>query len=145
MSMSPYKTRQDKLNRVFFPCLCLTEPSFPAGALQISYFKILPSKPSKMVSGHNIYKLGSNHQVINNCKKWLTSLHMEKMQLNHFLIVSIKSIEAFCCHGNQTKRQIIIILTILTCMYPSNICTKSESYCFSGFGGVVIKNPFFKI
>ena len=26
----------------------------------------------------------------------------------------------FCCHGNQTKRQIIIILAILNSPYPSN-------------------------
>ena len=42
---------------------------------------------------------------------------------------------AFCCHGNQTKRQLTIILAILNCPYPSNICTKLESYCFSDFGG----------
>ena len=34
---------------------------------------------------------------------------------------------------------------VMNCPYPFNICTKSESYCFSGFWGVVIKNnPFFK-
>ena len=31
---------------------------------------------------------------------------------------------AFCCYGNQTKRQIIIILAILNCPYPSKICIK---------------------
>ena len=52
---------------------------------------------------------------------------------------------AFCCHGNQTKRQITIILAILNFPHPSNICTKLESYCFSGLEGVVIqKIPFLK-
>ena len=50
---------------------------------------------------------------------------------------------AFCCHGNRTKRQITIILAILNCPYPSNIRTKLESYCFSGFEGVVILKIFF--
>ena len=35
-----------------------------------------------------------------------------------------KSMRAFCCHGNQTKRQITMILAILSCPFPSNICTK---------------------
>ena len=50
-----------------------------------------------------------------------------------------KSTGAFCCHSNQTKRQITMILAtcILNCPYPSNICTKLESYCFSGFEGVI--------
>ena len=39
----------------------------------------------------------------------------------------------------ETKRQIGRLLAIFSCPYPSNICTKLESYCFSGFGGVVIK------
>ena len=51
-----------------------------------------------------------------------------------------KSMGAFSCHGNQTKRQITTILPIFNCPYPSNICTKLESYCFSG-----LKNFFFKI
>ena len=44
---------------------------------------------------------------------------------------------AYCCHGNQTKRQITINLGIFNCPYPSNICTKLEAYCFSGFGVVI--------
>ena len=47
--------------------------------------------------------------------------------------------EVFCCHGNQTKRQIGRLIAIFNCPYPFNICTKLESYCFSGFGRVVIK------
>ena len=31
---------------------------------------------------------------------------------------------AFCCHGNQTKSQITIILAIFKCPYQSNILTK---------------------
>ena len=33
-----------------------------------------------------------------------------------------KSMEAFCCHGKQTKRQITIILAVFNCYYLSNIC-----------------------
>ena len=44
----------------------------------------------------------------------------------------------FCCHGNQTKRQTTIILAILNCPYPSNFCTKLESYCFSGFDWLIV-------
>ena len=65
----------------------------------------------------------------------ITSLVMKKMQFNQFPIMSMG---AFCCHGNQTKKQITIILAILNCPYPSHICTKLESYCFSCFEGVVI-------
>ena len=36
-------------------------------------------------------------------------------------------------------RQIDKLLAILNCPYPSNSFTKLESYCFSVFGGVVIK------
>ena len=52
---------------------------------------------------------------------------------------------AFCCHDNQTKRQIIIILAILNCPYPSNICTEFVSYCFSGFGGCHLFFFFFNL
>ena len=31
---------------------------------------------------------------------------------------------AFCCHGNQTKRQTIKVLAFWNCPYQSNICTK---------------------
>ena len=44
----------------------------------------------------------------------------------------------FCCHGNQTKRQISRLLAILNCPYQFNICTKLQSYCFSGFGESII-------
>ena len=66
----------------------------------------------------------------------ITSMVMEKMQ-HH------KSMGVFCCHGNQTKRQTGRLLAIFNCPYPFNICTKLESYCFSGFGEVVIKKSFF--
>ena len=49
-----------------------------------------------------------------------------------------KSKGAFCWYGNQTKRQITVSLSILNYPYPSNICTKLESYCFSGFQGDVM-------
>ena len=35
------------LNKVFFPGWCLTGSPFPVGALQISYFKILPCNQTK--------------------------------------------------------------------------------------------------
>ena len=54
-----------------------------------------------------------------------------------------KSKGVFCCHDNQTKRQIGRLSAIFNCPYPFNICTKLDSYYFSGFGGVVI-NIFFK-
>ena len=44
---------------------------------------------------------------------------------------------AFCCHGNQTKRQITIILAIFKGPYPSNILTKLGTNGFNGFGGVI--------
>ena len=50
---------------------------------------------------------------------------------------------AFCCHGNQTKRQIGRLIAIFISPYPFNICTKLDSYCFSGFGGVAIKKQLF--
>ena len=43
-----------------------------------------------------------------------------------------------CSHGNQTKRQIAIILIIFKDPYASNILTKLETNHFSGFGGVVV-------
>ena len=52
---------------------------------------------------------------------------------------------AFCWHGNQTTRQITLIVALLNCPYQSNICTKLESYCFSGFRrDVIYKNHFIK-
>ena len=48
----------------------------------------------------------------------ITSLVIEKMQFSHY-----KSMEAFGCHGNQTKRQIAIILAIFRSPLP-----KQHSY-----------------
>ena len=67
---------------------------------------------------------------------YITSLIMEKKQFNHFPI--IKSMGAFCCHGNQTKEQITIILAIFKGPNPSNILTKVGTNPFNGIGGVVI-------
>ena len=94
-------------------------------------------KKKKMATGHETYKLGRQSSNDHNCQIWFV---MEKMQFNHF--PHYKSMGAFCCHGSQTKRQINIILAILNCPYPSNICTKLESYCFSVFEVVIEKNPF---
>ena len=49
-----------------------------------------------------------------------------------------RSMGAFCCHGNQTKRQITIILAIFESPYPSNILTYLGTNHLNGFGGVVI-------
>ena len=45
---------------------------------------------------------------------------------------------ALSCHGNQTKRQITIILAIFKGPNPSNILTKLGTNHFNGFGGVVV-------
>ena len=53
----------------YFDCMLPLPPmlragsSFPAAALQISYFKSLPWQPNKMVAGQKTYKLGSNYQM----------------------------------------------------------------------------------
>ena len=85
-----------------------------------------------------------NHQKIISAK--YGSHHFSGYGKNAIKLFShYKSMKAFCCHGNQTKRQITIILAILDCPYQSTICTKLESYCFSGFEVVVIKKiPFSK-
>ena len=115
-------------NWVFFPCWCFTY-------LLISYLPWQAKKKKKkkkkkwaLVMKH-INWVG-NHQAIITAK--YGSHHftgMEKMQFNHF--PHYKSMGAFCCHGNQTKRQITVILAILHCPNTSNICTNSESYCIS--------------
>ena len=61
------------------------------------------------------------------------SLVMEKTQFNHFLIISMG---AFCCHGNQTKCQVTIILAIFEFPYISNIlpnCGQIASRAFEAF------------
>ena len=45
---------------------------------------------------------------------------------------------AFCCHGNQTKGQITIILAIFKSPYQSTILTKLGTNRINGFGGVVL-------
>ena len=42
----------------------------------------------------------------------------------------------FCSRSNQTKRQMGRLLSIFS--YPIILYQKLESYCSSGFGGVVI-------
>ena len=44
----------------------------------------------------------------------------------------------------QPRGRLADFLAIFNCPYPFNICTKLESYCFSGFGRVVINFFFFK-
>ena len=43
-----------------------------------------------------------------------------------------KSMGGFCCHGNQTKRQITINLAFLNGPYPSNILIKLGTNRFKG-------------
>ena len=45
-----------------------------------------------------------------------------------------KSMGDLCCYGNQTKRQITIILAVFKGPYPSNILTKLGTNHFNGFG-----------
>ena len=71
---------------------------------------------NKMATGHKTDKLCRQSSNDHNCQIWFASLVMEKMQFNHFPIISL-------WHDNQTKRQITIILAILNCPYPNNIFT----------------------
>ena len=91
---------------------------------------MLPWQPNKMAAGHQTQKLGrqSSNMV------HVTSVVMEKMQFNHFPIISL----SFCCHGNQTKSQITIILAILKSPNQRNILTKLGTNLINGFGGVVV-------
>ena len=69
------------VNKVVFPRWCLTGSHFPANALEISYFKILPWQPNKMGAGHKPQKLcglSANDHLPNMVH--ITSLVMEKMQ-----------------------------------------------------------------
>ena len=45
---------------------------------------------------------------------------------------------AFCCHGNQTKGRITIILANFKSPYQRNIFTKLETNRINDFGGVVV-------
>ena len=103
---------------------------------------MLSWQPNKIITGHKTHKLGRQPSNDHNCQIWFTLLQWlwRKCNLTIFLC---KSMGVFCCLGNQTKRQIGRLLAIFSCPYPFNICTKLESYYFSGFGDVVIKkNPF---
>ena len=97
---------------------------------------MLPWQLNKIVTGHKTHKLGRQSSNDHNCQIWFTSLQWLWRKCN-LTIFSYKSIEVLSFHGNQTKRQTGRLLAIFNCPYPSNICTKLESCCFSGFGGVV--------
>ena len=125
---------QDKPNRVFFHCRCLTGTAFHAGGLhrdltyfflQTSYLKFCHGNQTKqsLVITHKYWV--DNHQMIITAK--YDSHHFTGYGQNAILPFSHISMRAFCCHSNQTKRQITINLAILNCPYPSNICTKLES------------------
>ena len=69
----------------------------------------------------------------------ITSVVIEKKQFNHFPIISLWELSVAMATNHHN-------FSILNCPYSSNICTKLESYCFSGIEGVVIwKKSFFKI
>ena len=116
-------------------------PSFPAGALQISYFKVLPWKPNKIVTRHKHINWVDNHQMIiaAKCGSHNFTAYGEKKHFNNFPIISLWELSV----AMATKPRGILailgkLLAILNCPYPSIICTKLESYCFSHFGGVAI-------
>ena len=91
---------------------------------------MLPWQPNKMATGHKTHKLGRQSSMIINAK--YGSHHFTGYGENTILPFShYKSIGAFCCHGNQTKRQITIILAILNSPYPY----------FTGYGESAIE-PF---
>ena len=136
--------KRDKLNRSFFPYWCATEASFPAGVQngllskcwRFTNFLLwnFAMAPNKMATGHKTHALGRQPSNDHSCQIWFASLHWLWRKCN---LTIFQFHGAFCCQGNKTKRQIIIILAICKCPYPSNICTKLESYCFGGFGVVV--------
>ena len=103
---------------------------------------MLPWQPNKIITSHKTLNLGRQSSNDHNYQIWFTALQWLLRKCN-LTIFSYKSMGVFCCHGNQTKRQTGRLLAIFNCPYPFNIWTKLESYCFSGFGGLVIKtNPF---
>ena len=66
------------LNRVPFPCWCLTGSS--------SHFKNLPWQSNKITVGHKLHKLGDNHQLVMTAK--YGSHHFTsygEIQFKHFL------------------------------------------------------------
>ena len=82
---------------------------------------MLPWQPNKMATGHQTHKLGrqSSYDIIT-----------AKYGSHHFTgygananksFSNYKSMGAFCCYGNQTKKHITIILAIFNSPYPNNI------------------------
>ena len=67
---------------------------------------ILPWQPNKIAIGHKKYKLGKHSSNDHNCQTWFTSLHVFGENAINLPFSQYKSMGAFCCHGNQTKRQI---------------------------------------
>ena len=61
---------------VFFHCWCLTWSTFPAGALQISYFEILSWRPKEMATGHKTHEVGRQSSNDHKCKVEFTLLHV---------------------------------------------------------------------
>ena len=95
--------------------------------LENSFFLNLISlwQPNKMATDHETHTLDRESSNDRNCHIWFTSLHWLWSKYN-LTIFHYKFMGAFCCHGNQTKRQITVILAILNWPYQSNICTKLE-------------------
>ena len=90
------------LHRVFYHCWCFTWSFYPAGASQISYFKILLWQPNKMVTDHKTYKLGRQSSNDHNCQIWFTSLHMLWRKCN-LTISYYKPMGSFSCHSTKPK------------------------------------------
>ena len=101
-------------------------------------------QPNEIFTGHKTYKLGRQSSNGHNCQIWFTLLQWLWRKCN-LTIFSYKSMGVFCCHGNQTKRQIGRLLAIFNCPYPFNICTKLESFCSVVLEELSLKkkSPFF--
>ena len=69
-----------------------------------------------MAIGYKTHKLGRQLSQLPNMAH-ITSMVIEKMQFNHFPIISLGD-------GNQTKWQVTINLAILNFPYPGKICIK---------------------
>ena len=100
---------------------------------------MLPWQPNKIATGHKTHKLDRQSSNDHNCQIWFCSHHFTGYGENAIYPFShYKSIEVFCYHGSIPRGRLADI-AISNCLYPLNICTQLESYCFSGFGRVVIK------
>ena len=70
----------------------------------------------------------------------IASLVIEKMQFNHFPIMSMGE---FCCYRNQTERQITIILAFLELSFPKQHLYQIIYSALVVLEELSFKNPFF--